>query len=85
MGEFVPGYEASGYTGIFAPRNTPPEIVTALNKQINAGLLDPAIKARFAELGDTVLTNSPVEFGKYVSDYTEKWAKVIRAAGIKGE
>jgi tripartite-type tricarboxylate transporter receptor subunit TctC len=85
LGEAVPGYEASGYTGIFAPRNTPSEIVDALNKQITAGLLSPGIKTRFAELGDAVLVNSPAEFRKYVVEYTEKWGKIIRAAGIKGE
>jgi tripartite-type tricarboxylate transporter receptor subunit TctC len=85
LSEAVPGYEASGYTGIFAPRETPSEIVNTLNKQINAGLLHPAIKARFAELGDAVLINSPAEFRKFVVEYTEKWAKIIRAAGIKGE
>jgi tripartite-type tricarboxylate transporter receptor subunit TctC len=85
LSEAVPGYEASGYTGIFAPRNTPPEIIDTLNKQITAGLLSPVIKARFAQLGDAVLTSSPAEFRKYVAEYTGKWAKVIRAAGIKGE
>jgi tripartite-type tricarboxylate transporter receptor subunit TctC len=85
LSEAVPGYEASGYTGIFAPRNTPPEIVDTLNRQITAGLLSPGIKARFAELGDAVLTSSPAEFRKYVVAYTEKWVKIIRAAGIKGE
>src|SRR5262245_39510049 len=85
VGEFVPGYEASGYSGIFAPTNTSPEIVNMLNTEITAGLLDSGVKTRFAELGDTVLTNSPAEFRKYVVDYTERWAKVIRAAGIKAE
>ena len=83
VGEFVPGYEASRWFGIGAPRNTPAEIVDKLNKEINAGLADPKIKARLADLGGTVLAGSPADFGKLIADETEKWAKVIRAANIK--
>ena len=85
VGEFVPGYEMSGWQGIGAPKNTPSEIVDRLNKEINAGLADPKIKARFSDLGGTVLTGSPADFGKLIADETEKWGKVIRAAGIKAE
>ena len=85
VGEFVPGYEASTWFGIGAPRNTPAEIVDRLNKEINAGLADPKIKARLADLGGTVLPGSPADFGKLIADETEKWAKVIKFAGIKPE
>ena len=85
MGEFLPGYEMSGWQGIGAPKNTPFEIVDRLNKEINAVLADPKIKARFAELGGTPLPGSPADFGMLVADETEKWAKVIRAGGIKPE
>ena len=85
VGEFVPGYEASAWFGIGAPKNTPAEIVEKLNKEINAGLADPKIKARLADLGGTVLPGSPADFGKLIADETEKWGKVIRAANIKPE
>ena len=85
VAEFVPGYEASVWFGIGAPRTTPAEIVDKLNKEINAGLVDPKFKARLADLGGAVLAGSPAEFGKLISDETEKWAKVIRAANIKPE
>ena len=85
VGEFVPGYEASAWFGIGAPKNTPAEIVDKLNKEINAGLADPKIKARLADLGGTVLAGSPADFGKLIADETEKWGKVIRAANIKPE
>ena len=84
-GEFVPGYEASNWFGVGAPKNTPAEIVDKLNKEINAGLADPKIKARLADLGGTVLAGSPADFGKLIADETEKWAKVIKFAGIKPE
>ena len=71
--------------GIGAPRNTPAEIVDKLNKEINAGLADPKMKARLADLGGTVLAGSPADFGKLIADETEKWGKVIRAANIKAE
>jgi tripartite-type tricarboxylate transporter receptor subunit TctC len=85
VGEFVPGYEASSWYGVSAPRNTPVEIVEKLNKEINAGLADPNLKTRFADLGGTTLALSPPEFGKLIADDTEKWAKVIRATNIKAE
>jgi tripartite-type tricarboxylate transporter receptor subunit TctC len=85
VGEFVPGYEASYWAGIGAPKATPAEIVEKLNKEINAGLADPKIKARLAELGSTPLVGSPADFGKLIADDTEKWAKVIKFAGIKPE
>ena len=85
VGEFVPGYEASFWYGIGAPKSTPAEIVDKLNKEINAGLADPRMKARLAELGGTVLAGSPADFGKLIADETEKWGKVIRAAHIKAD
>ena len=83
--EFVPGYEAIAVGGIGAPKGTPVEIIQKLNKEINAGLANPALKARLADLGSTVLTLSPAEFGKLIANETEKWGKVIRAAGIKAQ
>jgi len=85
VAEFVPGYEASFWTGIAAPKGTPPEIVDKLNKAVNAGLDDPNVKARLAEWGATALAGSPADFAKFVADETEKWGKVIRAANIKAE
>jgi tripartite-type tricarboxylate transporter receptor subunit TctC len=85
LSDFVPGYEASSWYGIGAPKNTPPDIVDKLNKEINAGLADPKIKARFAELGGIALSGSPADFGKLIAEETEKWGKVIRAANIKVE
>jgi tripartite-type tricarboxylate transporter receptor subunit TctC len=83
--EFVPGYEASAWFGVGAPKATPAEIVEKLNKEINAGLADPKMKARLADLGGTVLVGSPAEFGTFIADETEKWAKVVKFAGIKPE
>jgi tripartite-type tricarboxylate transporter receptor subunit TctC len=83
VGEFVPSYEASSWYGVGVPKNTPAEIVDKLNREINAGLADPKLKARFGELGAAVLPGTPAEFGKLVADETEKWATVIRAANIK--
>jgi tripartite-type tricarboxylate transporter receptor subunit TctC len=85
VSEFVPGYEAGDFYGVGAPKNTPIEIVDRLNKEINAALADPKLKARLAELGGTVLPGSPADFGKFIADETEKWGKVIRAANIKAE
>ena len=85
LGEFVAGYEASGWNGIGAPRDTSRDIVDALNKTINAGLVDPEIKARIAGLGGIVLAGSPDDFGKLIADETEKWGQVIRTAKIKAE
>ena len=84
VGEFVPGYEASVLDGIGAPKNTPAEIIDKLNKEINAALADPKMKARFADFGGTPMPMSPAEFGKFIAEETEKWAKVIKFAGIKG-
>jgi tripartite-type tricarboxylate transporter receptor subunit TctC len=83
VGDFVPGYESSGWYGVGVPRNTPVVIIDKLNKEINAGLVDPKLKARFADLGATVFTGSPADFGKLIADETEKWGNVIRAANIK--
>jgi tripartite-type tricarboxylate transporter receptor subunit TctC len=85
VGDFVPGYEASQWYGIGAPRNTPVEIVDKLNKEINAAIADPGMKARFAAIGGEPLPGSPAEFGKLISEETEKWGRVVRAAGIKPE
>ncbi len=85
VGEFVPGYEASGWQGVGAPKNTPTDIIDKLNKEINAGIADPKLKARFADLGNTPLPGSPADFGKFIADETEKWAKVIKFANIKAE
>ena len=85
IGDFVTGYEASSWFGIGAPMNTPREIVDKLNREINAALADPKIKARLADLGGTPLPGSPADFGKLIADETEKWGKVIRTAGIKAE
>ena len=83
VGEFVPGYEGSNCFGLGAPRGTPTEIVEKLNREINAGLADPKIKARFADLGGTVLPLSPADFGKLIADETEKWSKVVKFSGAK--
>ncbi len=85
VGEFVAGYEASSFFGFGAPRNTPAAIVDKLNQEINAGLADPEIKARVADLDGTVLVGSPADFGKLIAEETEKWGKVIHAANIKAE
>jgi tripartite-type tricarboxylate transporter receptor subunit TctC len=85
VAEFVPGYEASFWTGIAAPKGTPAEIVDKINKAVNAGFADANVKARLAEWGATALAGSPADFGKFVADETEKWGKVIRTANIKAE
>ena len=85
VNEFVPGYESSFWTGIGAPKNTPADVVAKLNKEINAGLADPKLKARLADLGGDVLALSPADFGRLIVDETEKWGKVIRTANIKAE
>jgi len=85
VGDFVPGYAASGWQGLGAPKNTPAEIVDKLNKEINAALMDPKIKMRLAELGVPVFATSANEFSKFIAEETEKWAKVIKFAGIKAE
>ena len=85
VSDFLPGYETSIFRGVGAPKNTPAKIIDKLNKAINAGLADPKIKTRIADLGAAVLPMSPNEFGKLIADETEKWGKVIRAANIKPE
>jgi tripartite-type tricarboxylate transporter receptor subunit TctC len=85
VGEFVPGYEASQWNGVEAPKGTPAEIIDKLNKEINAALADSKIKARLGDLGSTVLPGSPADFGKLIADETEKWGKVIRAANIRAD
>ncbi len=85
VGEFLPGYEATGFAGIGAPKATPAAIIAMLNKELNAGLADPRIKARIEELGGTVVGGTPAEFETIISEATEKWAKVIKFAGIKAE
>jgi len=85
VSEFLPGFDAAVYYGIGAPKNTPPEIVDRLNKEINAGLADPQFKARLVELGSMVLPGSPADFGKFIANETDKWAKVIKFAHIKAE
>ena len=83
VGDFVPGYESSAWYGVGAPRNTPRDIIERLNREINAGLADPKLKARFADLSAAVLPGSPEEFGKLIADETEKWGKVVKFSGAK--
>ena len=83
VGEFVAGYEASGWQGLAAPKNTPADIVEKLNKETNAALVDPKMRARLLDLGGTPMPMTPADFGKLIADDTEKWAKVIKSAGIK--
>jgi len=85
VGEILPGYEATGWQGVGAPKNTPTEIITKLNSEINAAFADPKIKARLADLGGTPLTGSPSDFGKLIAEDTEKWGKVVKFAGMKPE
>jgi tripartite-type tricarboxylate transporter receptor subunit TctC len=85
VGEFVPGYEASGWSGFGSPKSTPTEVIDKLNREINTALADPKIKAQLADLGSAALAGSPADFSKLIADETEKWAKVIRAANIKPE
>ena len=81
----MPGYEVSVWNGFDAPKNTPAGIIEKLNKEINAALTDPKVNSRLADLGGTVLSGSPTDFGKLIAEETEKWKKVIRAANIKPE
>ena len=83
IAEFVPGYEASGWQGIGAPKNTPIDIVNRLNEEINAGLADPKAKSRLADLGGTSFVESPADFGKLIAEETEKWGKVVKVSGAK--
>jgi tripartite-type tricarboxylate transporter receptor subunit TctC len=85
VGDFVPSYEASGWFGVVAPKNTPTEVIARLNSEINAGLADPKLRARLTDLGGTMLPGSTADFGKFIADETEKWGKVIKFAGIKPE
>jgi tripartite-type tricarboxylate transporter receptor subunit TctC len=85
IGEYVPGYVATGWQAICAPKNTPPQIIATLNKEVNAALADPAFKARLRTLGVEPFVNSPAEFGKFVVEYTDKWRKVIEEAGLKAD
>jgi tripartite-type tricarboxylate transporter receptor subunit TctC len=85
VGDFVPGYESTVWAGVGVPKNTPAEIIDRLNKAINAGLADPELKARFADLGAAVFPSSPAEFGGFIAEDTEKWGKVVKFAGIKVE
>jgi tripartite-type tricarboxylate transporter receptor subunit TctC len=85
VSEFIPGYEASGWQGVGAPRNTPLEIIDKLNREINAALADSKIKSRLADLGGTVLAGTPADFGRLIAAETEKWAKVVHTANIKPE
>jgi tripartite-type tricarboxylate transporter receptor subunit TctC len=85
VSDFLPGFEASSWFGIAAPQGTPPEIIESLNRETNAGLADSTIDARLADMGGMLLTGSPADFGRLIADETQKWSKVIRAAGIKAE
>jgi tripartite-type tricarboxylate transporter receptor subunit TctC len=85
VAEFVPSYEASGWVGIGAPANTATEIVERLNKEINAALVDPKMKTRFADLGATTLGGTPRDFGKFIAEEIEKWGKVVKFANLKPE
>jgi tripartite-type tricarboxylate transporter receptor subunit TctC len=83
MADFLPGYDAGGYIGISAPKNTPAEIVGKLNNVINAALADARFKQRVAQLGDEAFVGSPSAFGTFVVEFTDKWGKILRAANIK--
>jgi tripartite-type tricarboxylate transporter receptor subunit TctC len=85
IGEFLPGFEASLWYGLGAPRSTPPDIIDKLNKEVNAAVADSKIRGRFAEQGSGAMAGSSADFGGFIAEETEKWAKVIRAANIKGE
>jgi tripartite-type tricarboxylate transporter receptor subunit TctC len=85
VGEFLPGFEARGWYGIVVPKATPAEIVGKLNQEINAALADPNMKKRLTDLGVAVFAGSPADFGKFIADETEKWAKVVKFADVKAE
>jgi tripartite-type tricarboxylate transporter receptor subunit TctC len=85
VGDAVAGYEASTWYGVGAPRNTPVEIIDKLNKEINAGLADPRLRTRLSELGGMMLTGSPADFGTFIADETQKWAKVVKFSGAKAD
>jgi len=83
VGDFVPGYESSGIYGIGAPKDTPPDIIGRLNREINAAIADPRIKARLSDLGGIVVTGTPADFGKILAEEVEKWGKVVKFSGAK--
>jgi tripartite-type tricarboxylate transporter receptor subunit TctC len=83
MSDYLPGYEASTWVGIGAPRNTPAEIVDTLNKEIHTALADPTVKAHIVALGGGIFATTPAEFGKFIADETAKWGNVVRAANVK--
>jgi tripartite-type tricarboxylate transporter receptor subunit TctC len=85
VGDFVPGYDASTWFGVGAPKNTHPDNINKLNNEINAALASPVMKARLADLGSTAFPTSPRELGKFIADETEKWGKVVKFAGIKAD
>jgi tripartite-type tricarboxylate transporter receptor subunit TctC len=85
IGDVVPGYTVTGWLGIGAPKGTPPEVIEQLNQAVNAALADPLVKTRMAELGSDIFTGSPADFGKLIAEETEKWAKVVRFAGLKAD
>jgi tripartite-type tricarboxylate transporter receptor subunit TctC len=85
VNETVPGYVTDSWYGVGVPRNTPAEIIDRLNREINAGLADPKLKARLADLGTSVLAGSPADFGKLMADETAKWAKVVKASGARAD
>ena len=85
IGDAVPGYAVTGMLGIGVPKGTPAEIVERLNREVNAALADPAIKARMADLGSEIFTGSPADFAKIIAEETEKWAKVVKFAGLKAD
>jgi tripartite-type tricarboxylate transporter receptor subunit TctC len=85
VNEFVPGYEASQFFGLVAPKKTPVEVIEKLNREINAGLANPTLKAGLADFGGIALVNSPADFGKLIAEETEKWGKVVKFAGIKAD
>jgi tripartite-type tricarboxylate transporter receptor subunit TctC len=85
IGDTVPGYSVTGLLGIGAPKGTPPEVIDRLNQALNVALADPLVKMRMAELGSEIFTGSPSDFGKHITEETEKWAKVVRFAGLKAD
>ena len=85
MADFIPGYEATGWYGVGAPKSTPAEIIDKLNREINAALADGSVRARLDALGATVVAGSPAEFAKFMAEETEKWAKVVKFSGMKAQ
>jgi tripartite-type tricarboxylate transporter receptor subunit TctC len=85
LGDFLPGYKASGFQGIGVPKKTPAEIIEKLNREINTGLDDPGMKERLADLGGIPLPGTPSDFGKLIAEETEKWGKVVKFAGMKAD